>query len=100
MPPISFPNKLEFVRQEELSEKVLRRMEVRSLRIEEEILHANVESITKQNGSIYNPSSIPSINDIASVPIDVSEISKEFDDELLSASLTDKKAECNECRGA
>ncbi|GJS18528.1 hypothetical protein Tco_0413000, partial [Tanacetum coccineum] len=74
MPLISFPNKLEFVRQEELSEKVLRRIEVRSLRIEEEILHANVESITKQNGSIYNPSSIPSINDIASVPIHVSKV--------------------------
>nr|GEU94071.1 ABC transporter C family member 14 [Tanacetum cinerariifolium] len=127
MPSISFPNKLKFVRQEEPSEKVMRTMEVKSLRIAEEILHANVESITKLNGIISNPSSILSINDIVSVPIHVSEVmqpltsqaihvtppdndyvapptihifdpSKEFDDELLSASLNGKKAKCNDVR--
>ncbi|GKB96714.1 hypothetical protein Tco_0982851 [Tanacetum coccineum] len=49
-------------------------MEVSSVRIKEAILHANVESITKQNGSISNPSFIPSTNDIFSVHIQVSEV--------------------------
>ncbi|GJW85949.1 hypothetical protein Tco_0159094 [Tanacetum coccineum] len=128
VPPIPFPNELKIVRQEELGKKVLKNMEVRSLRIEEAKPHDNVESIAKQNGSISNPSFMPSTNDIASVPIQVSEvidavmqsltsqaihitppdhayvapatnlilvdISKEFNDELLSISLTDEEAKC------
>ncbi|GJY83223.1 hypothetical protein Tco_0496599 [Tanacetum coccineum] len=49
-------------------------MEVSSVRIKEAILHANFESFTKQNGSIFNPSFIPSTNDIFSVYIQVYEV--------------------------
>ncbi|GJU04968.1 hypothetical protein Tco_1121398 [Tanacetum coccineum] len=62
-------------------------MEVRNLRIEEAIPRANVESITKQNCSISNPSFIHTTNDIASVPIQVSKVMDDAMQPLTSQAI-------------
>ncbi|GJU56252.1 hypothetical protein Tco_1229966 [Tanacetum coccineum] len=87
VPSTSFHNELKVVRQKEPIRNLLEKMEVRNLRIEEAIPRANVESITKQNSSISNPSFISSTNDIVSVPIQVSKVKDDILQPLTSQDI-------------
>ncbi|GJW58537.1 hypothetical protein Tco_0105268 [Tanacetum coccineum] len=97
VPPISFPNELKIVRQEEPGKKTLKKMEVKSLQIKEAIPHVSKVMDDMMQPLTLQATHITPLDDayVASATnLVLVELSKEFDDELLSISLTDEEVEC------